>query len=194
MRPLRRWRALIVVTIVVLGPMTEARAALYSATFDTSALSGTAASLEFSLFDLDLVDGNNTVTLSGPLFAAPDTLSDAGGFEQRLVDHTLGSSLIFDVDFTTNSTDAPADRFIFSVLDPLTSFTLFDTDLENDALLIIDLIGDGEIQAATTLTPIGQPGNGAPAVPEPATLMLVMLGAPVAWAVQRQRRLTGSMR
>lgn len=194
MRPLRCWRALVVATILVLGAVTGARAALFSASFDTSALSGTAASLEFSLFDLDLVDANNTVTLSGPLFAAPETLSDAGGFEQRLVDHTLGSSLVFDVDFTTNSTDVPADRFIFSVLDPLTSFTLFDTDLENDALLIIDLIGDGEVQVATTLTPIGQPGNGAPTVPEPATLTLIMLGVPVAWVVQRQRRLTGSVR
>lgn len=189
-----RWGGAAAAALVALAIAVDAGAAVHHADFDTSALSGTAATLEFSVFDLDLVDGNNSVTLSGSLFAAPESLSDAGGLGQLLLDHTLSSSLVFDVDFTTNSTDVPADRFIVSVLDPLTSFTLFDTDLENDALLIIDLIGNGVVQTATTLTPVGEPGGVPPAVPEPATLLLVVVGAPAAWLVKRQRRSSGRSR
>ena len=159
----------------------------YGVTLNTSSLAGTSGRLEFALFDNDRV-ANNSVVISnivsdgafvgtdcsvgcsgGPPFVIDDTI----GFGQLLYDLTLGTSVRFDLSFTTNyggvpGTD-PADRFALNLLDPGTNFSLVTTDLSfpSDALLTIDLTGSGVVQAAGSISP-----SVGIAIPEPGSLVL----------------------
>ena len=135
--------------------------------------------------------GNNTVTIDnittdGTLQGTDCTLGCSGGppyvldesfsFGQFLQDLDLGTTISFDLTFTTNfSGTGDPDALVLMLLDPNTNFTLVDTDLDanpapipyQDALLILALQGDGQITVATVGAPVT-----VGAVPEPATLAL----------------------
>lgn len=170
----------------------EAHAA--AVTLNTSSLTGVSGRFEFLLLDNDLV-ANNSVTISNIVsngtFVATDcsagctggpssfVINDSLGLGQLLYDLTLGTSLSFDLSYTTNyggmlGTDLP-DRFALSLLDVDTNFSLVSTDLQfpDDALLTIDLIGSGVVQTATVVSPAIGISVGALAVPEPGSLALM---------------------
>lgn len=174
--------------------------------FDTTALLGTDARLEFDLFDGDLTP-NNSVTISGVATngtlqgtdcsmgctgGPPFVLDDTIGLGQLLQDLTLGSALSFDLDLTTNFAGGDSDLLVLNLLDPATNFTLVDTNLDalfapvpyQDALLVIDLSNGGIQTASATNPPIG-----VNAVPEPSTLLLLLGGGGplIAWRMTRKR-------
>jgi hypothetical protein len=185
-----------VLTVCAAGP-----AAATLITFDTSALAGTAARLDFSLIDGDSAANNSatigafstdgvlggvdcTVSCSG---SSPYVISDTGGLGQLLQDLTLGSFLSFDLSFSGNFNGAGGglpDRLSLLLLDPA-NFTLVDTDLDSpptqDALLQVDLAPDARVQVALTSNPI-PPG----VIPEPNATSLVGLG--LALLSMRSRR------
>lgn len=159
-----------------------------SVMLDTSSLAGVSGRLEFLLLDGDAV-ANNSVSISNigsnGTFVATDCsvgctggpssffLNDTLGFGQLLYDLTLGTSLSFDLAYSTNfggvaGTD-PADRFAFSLLDAGTNFSLVATNLlfPSDALLTVDLTGSGAVQIAGATNPIV-----GLAIPEPGSLAL----------------------
>jgi hypothetical protein len=181
---------------------------------NTSALTGQDARLEFDLFDGDFSLGNNSVTLSniatdGTLGSAtcdpglgcsggpPFTITDGAGFGQLLQDLTLGNTLSFTLDLTTNfsgAAGAAPDRFVFNLLDPDSNFTLVDTNLDRlsdavpvqDALIFIDLVGGTrglDISLASSTNPSVPTG----VIPEPGALSLMILGLPVLWTIARRR-------
>ena len=159
----------------------------YGVTLNTSSLAGVPGRLEFALLDGDSV-ANNSVVISnvvsngtfvgtecsvGCTGGPPFVINDALGLGQFLYDLTLGTSVSFDLSFTTNyggvpGTDPP-DRFALSLLDPGTNFTLVSTNLlfPADALLTIDLIGSGVVQAASSISP-----SVGISIPEPGSLVL----------------------
>lgn len=178
-----------------------ANASAYSVVFDTSSLSGQAGRFEFLLLDGDAV-ADNAVTVgnlasngapagtecvlgctpAGASFVVDDGLA----LGQLLVDLTLGTVFSFDLSFTTNFAGVPGvdppDRLAVSLLDPATNFTRVTTDLlfPADALLTIDLIGNGVIQRARVTSPtIGF------TVPEPGMSWLIAL--PLVWVVAGRR-------
>lgn len=192
---LARWRircaAFVVgVAAACAGP---AHALLFS--FNTTALSGTSARLEFSLFDGDF-SGNNSVTIAslttnGSLGAVdctvgctggpPYTIDDAIGLGSYLQDLTLGTVFSFNLTFTTNfSGSGDPDRLVVSLLDPGTNLTLVDTDLDlvsgavgtQDAILVLDLVAGSKAQLPTVSTP-GLPGA---IIPAPGSAVLFGLG------------------
>jgi hypothetical protein len=172
-------------------------AAAVPVSLDTSMLAGKSARLEFVLFDGDFV-ANNSVTIASisissdgvlgapacslgcsgvPPGVSPFTLDDALTFGQFFQDLTLGSSVSFDLSYTTNYSGivgSTPDRLVLSLLDPDTNLTLVDTNLDfaldpvpfQDALLFADLAGAAGIQVAGTSQPsiaisIPEPGAGA---------------------------------
>jgi hypothetical protein len=187
-----RWQARSAAWAMVVAVCAAGPAAATLITFDTSALAGTAARLDFSLIDGDFADNNSvtigefstdgvlggvdcTVSCSG---SSPYVISDTGGLGQLLQDLTLGSFLSFDLSFSGNFDGAGGgvpDRLSLLLLDPGTNFTLVDTDLDSpptqDALLQADLAPGARIQVAGASSPI-PPG----VVPEPAAASLVGLG------------------
>ncbi|HRF12165.1 MAG: hypothetical protein AW09_000546 [Candidatus Accumulibacter phosphatis] len=169
-------------------------------TLDTTSLNGTSARLDFALLDGDSLvagdpgDGNNTVTISsivtngtlggvdcsvGCTGGPPFTISDLGGLGQFLQDLTLGTTVSFDLSFTSHfSGNGAPDRLSLLLLDPGTNLTLVDTSLDfssdpvpvQDALLIVDHAPGAQIQFATVSSPL------LPiAVPEPGAGMLFSL-------------------
>jgi hypothetical protein len=205
----RQWVA--VATFVgltgALGTLQPALALSFS--LDTTALSGTSARLEFTLFDGDFTD-NNSVTISGlatdGTFQATDctvscvggppfVISDTGGFGEFLQDLTLGNTVSFDLALTASFAGVPgavSDRFVLSLLDPGTNFTLVDTDLDllsdaipfQDALLVIDLVGPVVQVAGTTNPKI----HVTAVVPEPSTMLLLTLGISLILCRRTRRR------
>jgi hypothetical protein len=187
-----RWIALLMLVTGVWARPDPACAILVGVKADTSALAGTAAQLEFDLFGLDDLDGNNTALLAGPAVGPPLLLTDAGGLGQLLQGTVLGSPLEFTADLSSvfEPGSAQPDRFAFFVLDPATSFSLVDTDLEGDALLRADLVGGAvAIFAAAVTTPsIPLQVQGVPAA---SSLLLIALGLTllrVLWPGCRARR------
>lgn len=192
-RKARRWSrpAAFLSGLGLLAALAGPRDALaYGVTLDTSALAGLSGRLEFVLLDGDTVADNSVVIAnlaSNGTFVGADcsigctggpsyTLDDTLGFGQLLYDLTLGTSVSFDLTFSTNYGGVagidPPDRFALSLLDPGTNFSLVATDLAfpDDALLTVDLTGAGVIQAASTVTP-----SVAVAIPEPGSLALAAI-------------------
>ena len=165
-------------------------------TLDTTSLNGTSARLDFALLDGDSLvagdpgDGNNTVTISsivtngtlggvdcsvGCTGGPPFTISDLGGLGQFLQDLTLGTTVSFDLSFTSHfSGNGAPDRLSLLLLDPGTNLTLVDTSFDfssdpvpvQDALLIVDHAPGAQIQLATVSNPrlpinVSEPGAGA---------------------------------
>ena len=189
---------LVAVALLFLG-VSQARAATFEVTLDTSSLSGTAARLAFDLIDGDGVV-NNTAAISGfstdgTLGASTTsggvtgslpggfTLDDTAFFNELLQDLTLGTTVAFILDVTTAFAGGAPDSFSLFLLDPGSALSLVTTGLLGDALMIVDIDGTGggalAVAAATTpsipvvVTPIAT-------VPAPWSLMLVALG--FAWA------------
>ena len=158
---------------------------------DTSSKAGTNATLSIALFDGDFT-ANNQATISnlqtvGGTFGLttciigcqdlpPFVLNDNTSFGEFLQELTLGSFLSFDLIFTNafnNGVGATSDLVIGELLDTVTSFALFDTDLDDpnapvpyqDALFVADLASNRVIGAANLTT-----------VPEPASLALMASG------------------
>jgi hypothetical protein len=180
---------------------------------NTSALAGQDARLEFDLFDGDLSPGNNSVTIfnistDGTLGSAicdpglgcsggpPFAITDAASFGQLLQDLTLGNTLSFTLDLTTNFSGvagAAPDRFFLNLLDPDSNFTLIDTNLDRlsdavpvqDALIFIDLVGGARGHDISLATSTG-PSVPIGIVPEPGALSLMILGLPLLWALARR--------
>lgn len=190
----RRWRgpAALVCCAGLLAAIASPHDALaYGVTLNTSSLAGVSGRLEFDLLDLDPL-ANNSVVISnvvsngtfvgtecsvGCTGGPPFVIDDTAGFGQLLYDLTLGTSVSFDVSVTTNyggvqGTDPP-DRFVLSLLDPNTNFSLVTTDLSflSDALLTIDLIGSGVVQTAGNTSPT----VAVSVVPEPGSLVLTTI-------------------
>jgi hypothetical protein len=175
-----------------------------------ASLSGASGRLDFSLFDGDSDLGNNTVTISnlttnGTLQGAdcsvgctggpPFVLDDSLGFGQLLQDLLLGTSLSFDLTFTTTfSGSGVPDRLILNLLDPDSNLTLVTTDLNKDvddpvgyheALLVLDL-KDGGLTVATTISDVVQP-----TVPEPSTITAVLAGLALLRLARRRAAVSG---
>ena len=153
-------------------------------TLNTSTLAGTSGTLEFSLLDGDTV-ANNSVAISNiasnGAFVATDcsvgctvgpssfVLDDASGLGLLLYTLTLGTSLSFDLSYTTNFGGVAGmdpDRFVLSLLAP-GNYSLVSTNLPGDALLTVGLIGSGVVQTAGATDPIV-----GLAIPEPGSLAL----------------------
>lgn len=190
--------AILSLFLFVAGLAGSPRDALAAAVhIDTSTLAGTDGTLEFLLLDGDGV-ANNTVTISGITTngtlqgtdctigctgGPPYIIDDGFGLGEFLQSLNLGTFVSFDLAFTTNfasdGTNAP-DRFSLSLLDSSGSFTLVNTDLDflndpipaQDALLIIDLQGEGQLRLPTVTDPAI-----TVSVPEPGTLALFALGS-----------------
>lgn len=163
---------------------------------DTTSLAGTSARLDFSLLDGDFDLGNNSVTIGaiatdgslggvdcslGCSGGPPYTITEAAALGQFLQDLTLGTTLSFDLGFTTQYSGIGApDRLSLLLLDPTTNFTLVVTDLDflndpvptQDALLLVDLAPGAVIRQAM----ISDPSIPVTAIPEPGAAGLVGLG------------------
>lgn len=191
-----KWQKRCAAFVMTVAACAAGPAAATLVSFDTSSLAGSAARLDFSLLDGDFTE-NNSVTIAslstdGTLGGVDCSLScsggpsyvitDTGGLGQFLQDLTLGSYFSFDLSFTTNYPGSGApDRLSLLLLDPLTNFTLVDTDLDflndpvptQDALLVVDLAPGAQIQLPTATDPNVQ-GTGT--IPEPGAGGLVALG------------------
>lgn len=191
-----KWQKRCAAFVMTVAACAACPAAATLVSFDTSSLAGSAARLDFSLLDGDFTE-NNSVTIAslstdGTLGGVDCTLScsggpsyvitDTGGLGQFLQDLTLGSYFSFDLGFTTNYPGSGApDRLSLLLLDPLTNFTLVDTDLDflsdpvptQDALLVVDLAPGAQIQLPTETDPNVQ-GTGT--IPAPGAGGLVALG------------------
>jgi len=169
---------------------------------NTSAVTGVSASLAF-----DLINGgsaSNTVTISdfstdGTLGAVsptgevtgtlPGTVtlmdSPASFFNEYLTGMTLGASISFVLDATTNGPDPVSvpDALSVFLLDPITGLPLFPTSdpTYSDSLFNLNIDGTptGTLsvysapggEAVVTATPVT-----ATSIPEPATFFLLIVG------------------
>lgn len=194
------WDTLKCVSLLGLVALPQATSATSLAlSISPMALAGRDGQVEFVLLDGDFVTNNSaTLTCLAPCpTPLAQTLHDPLG--QYTQDFTpLGSQpLTFLVDVTTNFTASQGgtpDRLLVSLLDPRTSFTLVDTNLDQpdaavpfqDALVVVDLLGGSVNIQIASLT---NPPVGIQVVPEPSTLALLLLGIPlIAWRrVRRQR-------
>lgn len=162
-------------------------------------------------------DGNNTATITNFAFgggsaggcpanctttggasgdmAGTVTLTDSSFFNSFAELFTVGSSLSFQVDLTTNvDAGGTPDAFAFSILDNGVSIATLDP-LGADTLLSVDIdsadpaiLGFATDPSRTTVS-LDAPVIGAPpsSVPEPGTLLLVITGLAGAVGVGRRR-------
>jgi hypothetical protein len=186
---------LLFLVALTLAQIRDASAVLIN--IDTSVLAtGTSATLDFALIDGDFDLGNSTVTISdlatdgtpgstvctdGCAGTDPYVIDESFGLGQLSWNLVLGTYVQFNLAFTSNfsGTGVP-DLLVLNLLDPDTSLTLIDTDLDaleapipyQDALLLFALTGDGERTDPTVITPVGEPPVS---VAEPSALGLVVL-------------------
>jgi hypothetical protein len=205
----RAWRHRIVTAAVCLAAILMSVAPRWASAvtihIDLSPLAVTSARLDFDLFDGDTLSNNNAVTISNLMtdgtWAVPPggcSIGCNGGPTYQVSDDPFGQLLIdlafaapgtyvsFELAFTNvfvaDGTNAP-DRLTLNLLDPVTNFSLVDTDLDindpvpvQDAVLYVDLKDPTDIVLA---------GRGVSVtVPEPTSLALVLL----ALAVLTRRR------
>ena len=188
---------------LLLAVVGTAQATTLSVSIDTSALSGTAASLAFDLIDGDGSSGNNSVSISGFTSDATlgsasvsggasgslpaVTLTDSSGFNELLQFLSLGISISFTVTLTDNHGTAGSDpdQFAFFLLDGfgINSLVATTQPVGANALFTYDITGHkpGSLQV---YSPVGGTGNPAwtativnsSGLPEPGTLALFGLG------------------
>lgn len=175
-------------------------------TVSTAPFAGVSGRLEFVLLDNDFLSGNS-VTISNiasnGVFVGTDcsigctagpssfVLDDSLGFGQLLYDLTLGTVVTFELSFTTNYSASPGidpDQLRVNLLDPATNFTLVRTDLlpPSDAVLAVDLVGNGIVQSPTVVTPVSEVNQ----VPEPGSIAL----AAIALLALARRRVVAAVR
>ena len=101
----------------------------------------------------------------------------------------LGSEIRFRLDLGPGSPpEVLPDAFSLFLLDPSSSTSLVDTDLLGDALLIVDLTGDGIVSVSGTSTPnVPNVVVGVMAVPEPTPLFLLATSLLLLLAMRRRR-------
>jgi hypothetical protein len=187
----------------------------YDVTINTSALSGTDATLAFdfiaggSFSNIATIsdfltsgsagtNGPNSGSVSGAL-PGTVTLSDASFFNEFLQSITLGSRISFELSATTHAPTGGAlpDTFSFFILNPAASFSLLTTTDPTGADSLFSLQIDGSPNGivasysatpavSVTLTPVGTSNS----VPEPSALGLMIFG--LLGAVFRRRSVTRS--
>jgi hypothetical protein len=181
-----------------------------SVTLGTSALSGQGGLLAFDLFGLDGADGNNRVRIQslitdgllGPALTVGDVtgslpgpvdVTEAAGFGELLQAIRFGDEIRLLLDATTAfaSSDGQADRFGLFLLDPVTSLSMVDTDLDGDALFTVDFVGGARgigLTLASATTPAVPVTGTVVRAPAPETWALLAGGLPlVAWRHLRRK-------
>jgi hypothetical protein len=201
-------QALLASAAILAAAPAEVSAAPFDVQINTSALSG-GGLLAFDLFGFDAQPGNNAVTVTrfdpapalvGPTMPTGDVtgqlpgtvvISDSQFFGEALQQVNLGGTLSFALDVTTSFSGGPGDpNDLFGVflLDPASSFSLINTDLLQDALLLVDIVGGGQgfqlSVASITQPPIGVTVG----VPLPGGLVLVASGLTLGLAVVGPQR------
>jgi hypothetical protein len=188
----------------------SADAAFFHVTVDTSALIG---NLDDYALDFTLTGGNpfaNTVTLSNFTFTGGGaansnpaasttglasgslgtsvTLSDSSVsfFNEFFQGFTVGNTVAFDVNISTNANGPTPDSFAFSILDG-ELFAIPTNGGPADALLTIDLTGANP--TVSTYSSIGGETGGVTVsvVPEPGSALLLGLGTMALGLVRRRR-------
>jgi hypothetical protein len=190
-----------VAVALLVGALTlsarNAHAVPITFTFDTSSIVGGSFTLAFDLTDGDATN-NTTIVIDnfsfggggaagGPTLtggasgsvAGGITLTDTAFFNSFEEGFTAGSSLSFDVDYTTAASDAMPDGFAFFILDAL-----------GNPLTTTDPSGANALLLGTLQTTLGNDTStvdqfALALVPEPATLALLSLGG-VAAAYRRR--------
>jgi len=178
-------------------------------TVDTSSLvvsSSGPYTLDFQFIDgSGTGDTNNTVTLSNFLVTAGSlsstssitggvtakssplsiTMTDSSFFNEAQVPYTPGTTLSFEVSYTTNADDPAPDSFTFAILDGNDDEIPTNNPNFNDSFLEIDLPAS---TSSTIVTSSGSSDRSLPAplvlpvapgavTPEPTTFLLVGLSA-----------------
>jgi hypothetical protein len=187
--------------LLLLGWVGTARAGTieYLVTVDTSTIVGTNGSLEFQLnpaganpipitATIDNYGGNGTLVGSPYVFAGDVTtsgnditLKNGTALNDAGQDYTFGTLLTFDLTLSgiTNDPSKDGSQFSLTLWDtPGGNGTQLLTSDPSGATAILDINNDGTQTVGynhgeTTFTPL----VGAPAVPEPASLTLLALGA-----------------
>ena len=171
-------------------------AATIQVTVDTSALSGTSASLSWDLTDgdpgasttaiisgfstnggsFDASQATSTGGVSGSL-PGPVTITDTDFFNSLLQPLTLGTSLSFTLDMTTAASgQGVPDALAFFLLTADGLASLVATDLLGDALVTLDANGTagGHLGVAGETEPVVPvSATRTTAVPAPAALLLL---------------------
>jgi hypothetical protein len=169
----------------------------YQVTVNVTPLSGTPAQIAFDFIDGDAVEPSNTVTISafstdgilgevittgGSSENLPGkvTLTDTVFFNEYLQNITLGTTISFLLDSTTNGPPSgqTPDAFSFLILNQATGLPLFATTdtLGADTLFMLDI--DGSAQGALSVYSAleGEATWAVTPVPEPGTLLLLGSG------------------
>jgi|RhiMetdeSRZDD1v2_1073273.scaffolds.fasta_scaffold67797_2 hypothetical protein len=177
-----------------LGP-ARTEAATIQVTVDTSALSGTSASLSWDLTDgdpgasttaiitgfstngsFDASQATSTGGVSGSL-PGPVTITDTDFFNSLLQPLTLGTSVSFTVDMTTAASgQGVPDTLAFFLLTADGLASLVATDLVGDALVTLEADGTagGHLGVAGETEPVvAVSATRTTAVPAPAALLLL---------------------
>lgn len=177
-----------------LGP-ARTEAATIQVTVDTSALSGTSASLSWDLTDgdpgasttaiitgfsntgsFDASQATSTGGVSGSL-PGPVTITDTDFFNSLLQPITLGTSVSFALDMTTAASgQGVPDTLAFFLLTEDGSASLVATDLLGDALVTLEADGTagGHLGVAGETEPVVPvAATRTTAVPAPPALLLL---------------------
>jgi tetratricopeptide (TPR) repeat protein len=182
-----------VVALVAALPSGSALADTIDVHVDTTALSGSSATLAFDFIDGDgLV--NNSLSIEnfqsdaviGPESTTGDVtgafpgtvkLSDTQFFNELLLPATLGSSISFKIDYT-NAAGSPPDSLSLFLLDAAAINSLVTTNLSGDALLEIDMNGShsGAVLLPSAISPgvgITVASSSPTLTPEPRLVILL---------------------
>jgi len=193
---------MIAATILLLGGVAAADAVTYHVNVDTSAIDGQSGYVDFSLLPSDFTSQsvtaevqnfatNGTVSSNSPVLTGDAsgllpgtlTLDNATFFNDYFQDFTFGSALSFDLLLNGPALSAPdgisgGSSFTFGMYAPDQITPLLTTSPDGEALRI-DVNSDG-----TTSVTTFDAGDGsgsvvqtAQAVPEPASLTLLLSGA-----------------
>lgn len=221
MNAIRVVTACVVLIVAVAASAGMAAAdSIFTVTVDTSSLSGGPFAVAFQLTDgSGLADGNNTAILSNFLFGGGSAtgcppavctttgsasgdltgsvkLTDTDFFNSFAEQFTVGNTLSFVVDLTTNmDAGGTPDAFAFSLfdngspiptLDPLGADTLLSVDISSASPTILTFATDPSRTTISLAAPVI--GAAPSAVPEPGTLWLMAIALVALVGVRRARR------
>jgi hypothetical protein len=192
-------RSLLIAAFLGIGSMASASPIVYDVTVDTSAVSGTAGSLDFQFnpgpqvtqsASLQILNFTHNGTLAGSPVLTGDasgllpgtlTFDNGGGFNDYFEGFTFGSALSFNVSLFGPALSAPdgistsGSTFVFSMFsDSAGTVPTLTTDLTNGFAFTTNVNLDG----TTTVSNLSIQTTIAPetsAVPEPAGVALSAL-------------------